>query len=59
MDGAAVDEENKACLVALNVIKEAPAKVSWERLGALDFIGLGQYLESGHFDVLPVKGRYI
>lgn len=31
-------------------------EVNWGRLGVMDYIGFGEYLDAEHFSVLLVKG---
>lgn len=57
VDGPALNDEEKAYLLARDVVKGLPANVNWERLDVLDYIGLRHFLDREPFCVLSVKSR--
>lgn len=57
MEGLTVDEEGEAYSLAWGVVKRAQSRLNWERVDAVDYVGLGEYLDAECFDVLPVKCR--
>lgn len=55
MDGHAIDKEGNVYPLEQNVVKSAPAKMTWERVDVLGCVGLGEYLDAERFCLLLVK----
>lgn len=51
----AVEPESKACPLAQDVFNGAPARIDWELVDVLHYIGLGKFLKAEPLGVRPVQ----
>lgn len=56
LDYPAVNARGKVYPLTRNVANGGPAKMDWEQVDVPDLTGPGEYLETDHFGVFPVKG---
>lgn len=51
LTGPKVDAEGKAYSLAPKFLERAPARMDWERVDVLEYVGRKVYLEGGHLDL--------